>query len=157
MKTLIIILLLISTLVAKNPEKQYWDEVKNSADIELLKSYKEQYPHGVFEKLADIKIKRLIKASINIEEDGNSLPVWIKGKVDYRLYGIGKANKHYKGEPYQKNLATKRARRALEQSYDRERLTNKEIVEYNSLVEKKVYLDTNERVYVILYIDNKNL
>ena len=155
MKTLII-LLLVSALFAKNPEKQYWDEVKNSADIELLKSYKEQYPHGVFEKLADIKIKRLIKASINIEEDENSIPLWIKGKVDYRLYGIGKANKHYKGETYQKNLATKRARRALNQSYDRERLTNKEIVEYNSLVEKKVYLDRNKRVYILLYIDNIN-
>ena len=157
MKILIITILLISSIVAKSPEKQYWDEVKNSADIELLKSYKEQYPHGVFEKLADIKIKRLIKGSITADEDENFIPLWIKGKADYRFYGVGKANKHFKGKHYQENLARSRARRALQKLYDGKRLTNKQMDEYNTFIETKMYTDERERIYILLYIDNINI
>ena len=59
MKIVITLIFLFSLIYGNESEKFFWDEVKNSADIEMLKSYKKQYPHGIFEKLADIKIKRL--------------------------------------------------------------------------------------------------
>lgn len=156
MKIFIITIILLSSIIAKSPEKQYWDEVKNSADIELLKSYKEQYPHGVFEKLADIKIKRLKKGTVN-DEDENLIPLWIKGKVDYRFYGVGKANKHFKGKHYQENLARSRARRDLQKLFDGNNLTNKTIDEFNTFVETKKYIDERGRIYILLYIDNTNI
>ena len=144
MKTLLIILCLSALLYANKSERLFWDEVKNSGDIELLKLYKEEYPNGVFKRLADIKIK-------------DAIPYWIKGTKEYRFYGVGKANKHLKGKHYQENLARSRARKDLQKLLDRANLTEKEMYHYTSLIETKMYVDKRDRVYVLLYIDNINL
>lgn len=158
MKILYTIILLFSLVNANESEKFFWDEVKNSSDIELLKSYKKQYPHGIFEKIADIKIKRLLKNErINETEDENITPHWIKGTSKYKFYGIGKANEHFKGKHYQENLARNRAERKLLKSFENEKLSNKTIEEYNDLIEKKKYVNKKGRIYILLYIDNYNL
>ena len=155
MKNFILFILLISFAYADESEKQYWDEVKNSSDIELLKSYKEQYPHGVFEKIANIKIKRLLKSNKK-EEDDNSND-WIKGTSLYKFYGIGKANSHFKGKHYQENLAKSRAMKKLMKLYKAHSLSQEMISQYNSLIEIKKYTDERGRIYLLLYIDNYNL
>ncbi len=158
MKIVLILCLLLSFVFADKSEKLFWDEVKNSSDIELLKLYKQQYPHGVFEKLADLKIKRLLKSNQSDNQiDENVIPLWIKGNVEYRFFGLGKANKHFKGKHYQENLARSRARRNLQKLYDDKHLTNEQMDEYNSLIETKIYTDKNERIYILLYIDNLNI
>jgi hypothetical protein len=142
-------------MYAGSSEKQYWNEVKNTSDIELLKSYKKQYPHGTFEKIADIKIKRLQKNFISeVEENSNN---WIKGTNRYKFYGIGKANKHYKGKHYQENLARSRAKKNLMKLFHKKNLTDKRILKYINLLESKQYIDERERIYMILYLDNYNL
>ena len=157
MKIVLILLSLYGFMYASKAERLFWDEVKNSADIELLKLYKEQYPHGIFEKLADIKIKRLIKSNQNDELDENSIPLWINGTAEYKFYGVGKANKHFKGKHYQENLARSRARKELQKLFDNKRLKNKKMEEYGYLIETKMYVDQKERIYILLYIDNINL
>ena len=155
MKNIILSLLLLSYVYGNKPEKQYWDEVKDSSDIELLKSYKKQYPHGTFEKIADIKIKRL-QQNISFENELDSND-WIKGNVQYKFYGIGKANKHYKGIHYQENLARSRAKKKLMKLYNQKKLSNKKMIKYNNLIESKQYIDDSERVYIMLYVSNYNL
>ena len=155
MKNIILSLLLLSYVYANKPEKQYWDEVKNSSDIELLKSYKKQYPHGTFEKIADIKIKRLRQNTF--EEDEIDSHNWIKGNVQYQFYGIGKANKHYKGMHYQENLARGRAKKKLMKLYNDKNLSNKKMIKYNNMIETKQYIDDSERIYIMLYVENPNL
>ena len=155
MKNIILGLLLLSSIYADDSEKQYWDEVKNSSDIELLKSYKKQYPHGIFEKIADIKIKRLHRNDISYEASNSNS--WIKGTSKYQFYGIGKANKHFKGKHYQENLARSRAKKNLMKLYNTRNLSDKIIIEYNSLLESKQYIDDKGRLYMLLYLDNYNL
>jgi len=155
MRKFILSLLILSSIYADKSEKNYWDEVKNSSDIELLKSYKKQYPHGTFEKIADIKIKRLQKTELFNEEDKTNN--WVNGKVQYQFYGIGKANKHYKGIHYQENLARSRANKKLMKLYNVKNLTNKKIIEYNRLIETKQYIDERGRLYMLLYLDNYNI
>jgi len=158
MKILLIILCFSAILYANKSDKLFWDEVKNSNDIELLKIYKQEYPNGIFIKLADVKIKRLIQDNpINIETDPNTIPYWTKGTKEYRFYGVGKANKHVKGKHYQENLARSRARRDLQKLLDKADLTEKEMSDYSSLIETKMYVDKKDRVYILLYIDNINL
>ena len=155
MKYLVLFFLLISYGYSNESEKQYWDEVKNSSDIELLKSYKEQYPHGVFEKIANIKIKRLQKTNKKeIEEESSH---WIKGTSLYKFYGVGKANKHFKGKHYQENLARNRAKRNLMKLYKSHDLSDETILKYNDLLETKKYTDDRGRIYLLVYIDNYNL
>ena len=155
MKIAIIFIFLFSLMNGSESEKFFWDEVKNSSDIEMLKSYKKQYPHGIFEKLADIKIKRLQKNEDVIEnKDINEIPQWIKGTIKYRFYGIGKANKHFKGKHYQENLARNRAQRELYDLFNEASLSNNIIDEYNTLIEKKQYVDKKGRIYILLYVDN---
>ena len=158
MRTIILCILLCGFAYGNKSEKFFWDEVKNSADVELLKSYKEQYPHGVFEKLADIKIRRLQKSlDSNEMSDPNKIPSWIKGTNQYTYYAVGKANKHFKGEYYQENLARSRAEKKLQKKYDNNNLSNKRMIKYNGLVEQKKYIDKKGRVYILIYLDNYNL
>jgi len=156
MKKLIVIIFFLTLLNGSESEKFFWDEVKNSSDIELLKSYKKQYPNGIFEKIADIKIKRLLKTKV-LNKDDNSIPHWIKGTLEYKFYGIGKANKHFKGKHYQENLSRNRAERALQKLFDDQHLKNETIEEYYRLIEQKRYVDEKGRIYILLYIDNYNL
>ncbi len=157
-KTIFILTILITMLFADKAELLFWDEVKDSGDVELLKLYKKQYPHGVFESLADIKIKRLLKANIDQEEPTNIIPLWIKGySADYQYYGVGKANTHFKGKNYQENLARSRARKELQKKLDQSDLSQEKIYEYLQLVQTKKYIDERERIYILLYIDNYDL
>ena len=158
MKMILTCLFVVSLMYGNESEKFFWDEVKNSSDIEMLKSYKKQYPHGIFEKLADIKIKRLQRVSETDEDkDTNEIPLWIKGTTKYKFYGIGKANKHFKGKDYQENLAKSRAKRKLQKLFDNNNLSNETMEEYNRLQEKKKYIDKKGRIYILLYIDNYNI
>jgi hypothetical protein len=159
MKKIIFVLTLLITIVfANEAELLFWDEVKDSSDVELLKLYKKQYPHGTFESLADIKIKRLMKSNIVEEENPNLIPSWIKGySVDYEYYGVGKANTHFKGKHYQENLAKSRAKKELQNKLDNTDLSQKKMYEYLQLVQTKKYVDEKGRIYILLYIDNYDL
>lgn len=158
MKIILTCIFVISLIYGNESEKFFWDEVKNSSDIEMLKTYKKQYPHGIFEKLADIKIRRLQRAAeADEDKDTNEIPLWIKGTTKYKFYGIGKANKHFKGKHYQENLAKSRAKRKLQKLFDNNNLSNETMEEYNRLEEKKKYVDKKGRIYILLFIDNYNL
>jgi hypothetical protein len=144
-------------LFSNEAELLFWDEVKDRSDVELLKLYKKQYPNGIFESLADIKIKRLNKANM-VEEEEPTIPLWIKGKTtDYEFYGVGKSNKHFKGKDYQENLARSRARRELQKKLDSTDLTQEKMHDYFQLIQTKKYTDERERIYILLYIDNYDL
>ncbi|MEA2017497.1 MAG: hypothetical protein U9N59_03520 [Campylobacterota bacterium] len=156
MKNLIILFLIVN-LYANDADKMFWDEVKNSNDIELLELYKKNYPNGLFESLANIKIKRLKKAN-RIVKDKNKIPNWLKGDCqDYKYYGVGKANKHFKGKDYQENLARNRAQRNLQDKLNDFSLTNEEIFKYRELIQTEKYIDKKGRVYILLFIDNYDL
>ena len=147
---------MFSIMNANESEKFFWDEVKDSSDVELLKLYKKQYPNGTFEKIADLKIKRLVKSGkTNNDKDG--IPTWLKGTTEYKFYGVGKANKHFKGKHYQENLARNRARSELQTLFVNQKLSNETIDEYNKYIEKKKYVDKKGRIYILLYIDNYNI
>ena len=159
MKTIIVFLFILVTLVnASETEKLFWDEVKNSNDIEMLKLYKKKYPNGIFEPLADLKIKRLLKSNRvdkNIKNEQSIIPLWIKGYTDqYKYYGVGKANKHFKGDEYQKTLAIKRAKRELVDKLEESGLDQEKIDHYLTLTQIKEYKNYRERLFILIYIDN---
>lgn len=156
-KNLILVILLVSFVYANKAEQQFWNEVKDTQDIELLKLYKEKYPKGVFESLADIKIKRLIQAK-SPQKAEDEIPLWIKGTTpDYQYYGVGKANSHFKGKHYQENLARSRAKKELMLKLENGNLSQEKIYEYLKLVQTATYTDKRERIYILLYIDNYDL
>ncbi len=156
-KIIFILTVLVTMLFSNEAELLFWDEVKDSSDVELLKLYKKQYPHGIFESLADIKIKRLTKSNV-IEEEETAIPLWIKGRTSkYEYYGVGKSNKHFKGKDYQENLARSRARRNLQKKLDSTDLTQEKMYEYFKLIQTKKYIDDRDRIYILLYIDNYDL
>jgi hypothetical protein len=160
MKLLLMNLMILLTTIniyASEADQMFWNEVKNSNDIELLKLYKQNYPNGIFKSLANIKIKRL-KQIQNIKTNQAKIPLWLKGfSQKYQYYGVGKANKHFKGKDYQENLARSRARRDLQEKLDKAKLSNKLLFQYNELIETKKYIDKNGRIYILLFIDNFNL
>ena len=156
-KILFIVLVLITTLFSNDEELLFWSDVRDSNDIELLKLYKKQYPHGAFESLADIKIKRLIEANLP-EKEKNEIPNWIKGhSPDYKYYGVGKANKHFKGKDYQENLAKSRARKELQKKLDRADISQTEMFEYVKYIRTEKYVDERERLYILMYINDNDL
>lgn len=155
-----IMLTVYANSYSKNSEKLFWDEVKDSSDIDMLRLYKTKYPNGTFESIADIKIKRLLRAKNEnkqdtFEEDGE--PFWIKGRLDYKYFGLGKASKHFKGKHYQENLARSRAKRDLQSLYERDNLSNEQIDKYNELLQTKKYTDERGKMYILLYLDNYDL
>jgi len=156
MKSILIAIFLFSIMNANESEKFFWDEVKDSSDVELLQLYKKQYPNGTFEKIADLKIKRLLRSDRK-KDDMDGIPTWLKGTSKYKFYGIGKANKHFKGKNHQENLARSRAQRELQSLYEENDLSNKMIESYNNELEMMKYTDKNERIYVLLYIENYNI
>jgi len=154
---LIIALFLSISLFANEAEKFFWDEVKNTNDIELLKLYKKKYPKGVFKELADIKIKRLKKIN-KPKEDHQGIPTWLKGKnIKYKYFGVGKANVHFKGKEYQEKLAKKRARRKLNNKFEEYKLSQKIIYDYEEYIEQKKYINQDKKIYILLYISHDNL
>ncbi len=151
------LLIMCLPLFANESENLFWNEVKDTNDIELLNLYKNKYPKGTFESLADIKIKRLKKAN-KIIKSKNEIPTWLKGTTtDYKYYGVGKANKHFKGKDYQENLARNRARKNLQKKLDKTNLTKKQIYTYIELIQTNTYTNKKGRVYVLLFIDNYDL
>ncbi|MEA3289820.1 MAG: hypothetical protein U9Q04_06510 [Campylobacterota bacterium] len=157
-KKILILLLFISTLTyGSEVEKMFWDEVKDTNDIELLKLYQKRYPNGIFESLAKIKIDRLRKANIK-KIDIDAVPNWIKGHTDdYKYYGVGKALKHFKGEEYQKALALKRAKKELFEKFHANKLPETVISEYITYLETKEYKNKRDRIFILVYIDNTNI
>lgn len=156
-KALFFLFVIITVAFSSEAEKMFWDEVKDTNDIELLKLYKKRYPNGIFESLADIKIKRL--KQVNVKSNNKAtVPDWLKGyTADYKFYGVGKANRHFKGEEYQRALAIKRAKRELEEKFENYNLSEEQINEYTQYISTKEYKDKRERIYILLYIDNENL
>ncbi|MEA3353802.1 MAG: hypothetical protein U9Q33_08315 [Campylobacterota bacterium] len=154
MRQFLLIFVAVTFLFGSKSEKMFWDEVKDTNDIELLRLYQKRYPNGIFESLAKIKIDRLKKANKD-QKDINTIPNWLKGYTeDYKYYGVGKANKHFKGTQYQSSLANKRAKRKLMKKFKENRLTEKEIEEYLKLVEIKEYKDDKQRIYILHYIED---
>ncbi len=156
MKNIIFIILLSCTLFSSEEEISFWDNVKDSSDIELLQLYKKKYPNGTFESIADIKIKRLQK--VNIVENSSVIPTWLKGTTtEYKYYGVGNATKHFKGEEYQHSLAYKRAERKLIDKLKESNFNKQKQEELLSIAQEKLYKDNNERQYILLYIDNSDI
>lgn len=146
MKKIFFIVLVCINLFASNEEVIFWDNVKNSGDIELLKLYKNKYPHGLFDSIANLKIKRL-KSANNNHQNTNIKPTWLKGETTlYKYYGVGKANKHFRGIEYQNKLAYDRAKREFDDRLDEYDMSNQELQ-----IEK--YIDKNGRIYILLYIE----
>lgn len=134
-------------------DKLFWDEVKDSNSIELLKLYKKNYPDGTFVPLADHKIKLLFKSSFEEEQVELEKPLWLDGKTcKFPFCGFGRANKHFKGEDYQKSLAIKRADRKLFDSLKLQ-YSKKQIEKLKSYIQTKIYTDKNKRVYILRFID----
>ncbi len=156
-RTVLSLLLCISFLFSSEAEQMFWDEVKDTNDIELLKLYKKRYPNGIFEALADIKIKRL-RGSSGSDITSNAIPTWIKGRTTkYRLYGVGKSNKHFKGEDYQRKLAMKRATRKLEDKFEEYDLTDRHVSEFSRYIQTQEYKDKRDKLYILLYIDDEDI
>ena len=59
MKKLLLIISFSSILFSSTTESLFWEEVKDSNDIEMLQLYKSKYPNGVFEIFANKKILEL--------------------------------------------------------------------------------------------------
>jgi hypothetical protein len=159
-KAVLISSILVITLYAgqNKGEKLFWDEVKDSNDIELLKAYKENYPSGIFEAIADIKIKRLRNATIT-QEDKDGVPFWVHNKsaLNHKYYGIGFSNKHYNGKHYQENLARSRAKAELMKKFEADKLAQDIMYEYFDLIQSDTYTDDRGRIYVLLFVDNYDL
>lgn len=156
MKNLFLVLCIVIFLYGSDEEIIFWNDVKNSNDIELLKLYNEKYPNGSFSLIAKNKIKRLKK--LNNIENSYSIPTWLKGySVDYKYYAVGKANKHFKGKEYQKNLAFKRAMRVLSDKLENSEYSSEKQEELLSIRLTKEYFDSKDRFYILIYIDNDEL
>ncbi|MEA3384552.1 MAG: hypothetical protein U9Q20_07775 [Campylobacterota bacterium] len=153
MKNLLLVIILTLSLTASDEEISFWNDVKNSSDVELLQLYKKRYPNGIFESIADLKIKRLQKTN-KIENDLET-PLWLKGTTtDYKYYGVGKANKHFKGVKYQEKLAYKRALRELDDSLNKTSYSKEKKDSIKQEIQTKTYTDKNSRIYMLLYIEN---
>jgi len=157
MRKLLLLTLLSVSLFANDAEKLFWDEVKDTNDVEMLKLYKKKYPSGIFESLADLKIKRLEKTE-KPKRDINGIPVWLKGAKDYyRFFGLGKANVHSRGKNYQENQARSRAKKELIKRFNSAGLSNEKMFDYIQKMETDKYIDNRGRIYILLYIDNDDL
>ena len=44
-------------------EREYWEAIRNSADVEEFRLYKEKYPDGIYTNLADLRIRQLTRAA----------------------------------------------------------------------------------------------
>ncbi|MEA3512735.1 MAG: hypothetical protein U9R37_03945 [Campylobacterota bacterium] len=156
MKVLIFLITIFAlTVMANESESLFWNEVKDTNDLELLKLYKKKYPNGIFEPLADIKINRINKSNKKeLKKDG--IPTWLKGNVtQYRYYGVGKANQHFKGKHYQENLARGRAKKELMIKLEKDNLRQEELEIILNDIEEEKYINKKNRIYILLYIDSE--
>ncbi|MEA3499035.1 MAG: hypothetical protein U9R16_08250 [Campylobacterota bacterium] len=159
MRNILIISLFIFNLSANECDKEqlFWSEIKSSKDIEDFKYYNKKYPDGIYNYLANKYIKQLGGASDTITMLDDE-PLWIDGKtLLYKYYGVGKANKHFKGIKYQVNLAQKRAKRELLKKFDEDNITTNRVEELESILRLEKYIDENNKVYILVYIDNYEL
>jgi len=162
MKILFCLLVVVNLFASTNLEKEkaFWDEIKDMDNISLFLEYKKLYPHGTFVPIANVKIKylRSLDDGYSKTTTSKSKPSWTHGYTSkYKFYGVGKANKHFKGEDYQENLAKSRARRELQAKYDYYNLSNDTMWRYNELIKTEKYVDKRGRIYILLYIDNYDL
>jgi len=152
---LVVFLFLFAFSSEFEKERYFWDEIKDSNDIELLKLYKQKYPDGIFISIANKKIEYLdSKKSYEIEVL-QEVPLWIKGDCTiYRYFGFGRANKHFKGEDYQKSLAIKRADRELFGKLENSDLDPKIIEKLKTQIETKLYKNDKDRIFILRYVEN---
>lgn len=156
MKKYILFLFFVCSVVVANPnkgDKLFWEEVKSTNDIELLRAYQKEYPNGIFYRLAEIKIKRLQKEKHKLLSHDNE-PLWVREIVNHRYFGVGYANKHYKGIDYQKNKAKSKAKKELLKLFQKNRLSEKRRHHYFRNIETQTYINKNKRVYVLVYVPN---
>ena len=152
----LIIILLNSNILACDAEKAFWNEIKNSKDIEDFKYYRQKYKNGIFDYLALKNIRLLSGAKVN--HISSSLPSWIKGdSVDHRYYAVAFASKHYKGEHYSENLARQRAKDKLRDILSKAKLDDRTLRKYNNIIKSERYKSKNGRIYVMVYINNYEL
>ena len=133
MKKVLLICLVVINLIADDCDREelFWEEIKNSRDIKDFKYYNKRYPNGIYEYISNKNIKQL-RQSNNTTQLIKQRPLWIKGySENYKFYGVGKANKHFKGKDYQENLARNRARKKLQYKFDKSSLTNHQMFKYN--------------------------
>jgi len=132
-KKVLLICLVVINLIADDCDREelFWEEIKNSRDIKDFKYYNKRYPNGIYEYISNKNIKQL-RQSNNTTQLIKQRPLWIKGySENYKFYGVGKANKHFKGKDYQENLARNRARKKLQYKFDKSSLTNHQMFKYN--------------------------
>jgi hypothetical protein len=60
LKILLLSIIIFSSLFSATGEEMFWQEVRDSNNIELLELYKNKYPNGTYEVFADIKINKLL-------------------------------------------------------------------------------------------------
>jgi uncharacterized caspase-like protein len=53
-------------------EREYWDAIRNSTEVEDFRLYKEKYPSGIHVNLADLKIRQLTRAAARPSVTPNS-------------------------------------------------------------------------------------
>ena len=156
MKIILLICLFIFNLEANECDKEqlFWNEIKDSKDIEDYKYYNKKYPNGTFEYLANKYINQLRESEnpiITIEDE----PRWINGEsLKFKFYGVGKSIKHFNGIKYQKKLSLRRAMINLEERLDQSDLDKERQDELKKLIKSKEYTDNNDNYYILLYIEN---
>ncbi|MEA3553711.1 MAG: hypothetical protein U9R39_04805 [Campylobacterota bacterium] len=156
MKIILLISLFIFNLMANDCDKEqlFWNEIKDSKDIEDYKYYNKKYPNGTYEYLANKYINQLRESdnTITLIEDE---PNWIDGEsLKFKFYGVGKAIKHFNGIEYQKKLSLKRAMADLDDRLEDSTLDKEKINELKNLIKSKEYVDSNGDFYLLIYIEN---
>ena len=159
MRIILLVSLCILGLMANECEKEkyFWDEIRNSKDIEDFKYYNKKYPNGIYEYIAIKNIKQLRKTNNKMQLVGKK-PTWLKGYTDdYKYYAVGTANKHFNGTHYQENLAKSRAKEKLYERFNKANISQDTQYKYYEVMQEKKYIDDKGRVYILLYIDNYDI
>jgi uncharacterized caspase-like protein len=55
-------------------EKEYWEAIRNSTEVEDFRLYKEKYPNGLYVNLADLKIRQLTRIVVRRRATPSSTP-----------------------------------------------------------------------------------
>jgi len=163
MKIILLVVLVFSLnlFATDDDEVLFWNEIKDSKDIEDFKYYNERYPDGVYEYLSNKQIKKISRSKYqnkkNKKYQKDEIPTWIKGNANYRYYSVGYSNRHFKGKHYAQNLARDRAMRTLQDQYNDENIDDDTIYKYNKILKEEVFINKDKRTYVLIYIDDYDI
>ncbi|MBD3840546.1 MAG: hypothetical protein IE909_01450 [Campylobacterales bacterium] len=152
-KLLVIYFLCTSSLLADTySDKLFWNEIKNSNDIELFQLYITNYPNGIFVPIAKNKIEKLRSNHPN-ELTETTKPAWLEeNSCMYTYCAKAYANAHFKGVEYQKKLAIKRADGELEEIFDSMNFSQEKIDSLKTQIKTKIYIDQKQKLFVLRYI-----